>query len=194
MNGTLFFTADDGTHGAELWKSDGTAAGTVLVKDINPGSASSYPDHLTNVNGTLFFTADDGTHGAELWKSDGTAAGTVLVKDINPGSGSSTPDYADERQRHAVLRRRRRPARASSCGRATAPPPAPSSSRTSTHGTVGSYPGNLTDVNGTLFFAADDGVHGAELWKSDGTAAGTALSRTSTRRHGIRLLELTPAT
>src|SRR5262249_27563073 len=94
VNGTLFFTASDGSHGQELWKSDGTAAGTVLVKDINPGSNGSNPTSLTNVNGTLFFTANDGSHGQELWKSDGTAAGTVMVKDINPGSsayGNSSP-------------------------------------------------------------------------------------------------------
>src|SRR5205807_403080 len=66
--------------------------GTVMVKDINPGSLGSFPYHLANVNGTLFFAADDGTHGTELWKSDGTAAGTVLVQDINP-NGSSSPSY-----------------------------------------------------------------------------------------------------
>src|SRR5262245_1794554 len=65
---TTYFIADDGIHGRELYKSDGTAAGTVLVKDILPGSASLEPNQLTNVNGTLFFTANDGTTGRELWK------------------------------------------------------------------------------------------------------------------------------
>src|SRR5580704_11931564 len=85
------FNADDGVDGVELWKSDGTAAGTVMVKDIDPGSDGSFPNSLTNVNGTLYFSADDGTDGFELWKSDGTAAGTVMVKDINPGLGDSAP-------------------------------------------------------------------------------------------------------
>ena len=87
MGGTLFFAADDGANGSELWKSDGTAAGTVLVKDITPGSRrGSCPSDLTNVNGTLFFAANDGTSGRELWKSDGTAAGTVLRQGHRPGT------------------------------------------------------------------------------------------------------------
>ena len=70
-----------------MWKSNGTAAGTVMVKDINPGALGSSPSYMINVNGTLFFRADDGTNGTELWKSDGTEAGTVMVKEINPGAG-----------------------------------------------------------------------------------------------------------
>ncbi len=80
--GTLYFVAQ-----GDLWKSDGTASGTALVKDF---SAFANPGQLTNIAGTLYFVAEGAlSQGRELWKSDGTAAGTVLVKDILPGSGSS---------------------------------------------------------------------------------------------------------
>ena len=174
-DGTLFFSAIDGVHGRELWKSDGTAAGTVLVKDIAPGISDSFPDELINVNGTVFFAANDGTTGNELWKSDGTAAGTVLVKDINLGSGRSDPsDFvnvngtlffsafdsvdgdelwkSDGTTAGTVMVKDIRPGAA-----------------------LSSSPDFLTNVNDTLFFAADDGMHGFELWKSDGTSAGTVM-------------------
>src|SRR5438874_12326946 len=77
----FYFRANDGIHGTELWRSDGTAEGTALVADITASSANADPASLINVNGTLFFTATETAHGRELWKSDGTAVGTVLVAD-----------------------------------------------------------------------------------------------------------------
>jgi ELWxxDGT repeat protein len=138
LNGVLFFRANDpGVTGEELWRSDGTEAGTYLVKDINTnGSDGSNPSDLTVVGNTLFFTANDGSEGGgndgyELWKSNGTTAGTQLVEDINS--------------------------------------------------TDNSFPSQLTKVGSTLFFTAYDGpqgggTHGYELWKStDGTAANTTI-------------------
>jgi ELWxxDGT repeat protein len=127
-----------------------------MVKDINPGTTTtwyytgsygtltqdvtttgSYPVGITNVNGELFFAANDGTHGEELWMSDGTTTGTTLVQDLYPGSSvySSTRYYTyGPETRTATL---------------------PNSS----------YPGSLTNFNGTLLFSANDGTHGYELWE-----------------------------
>ena len=185
VNGTLFFTVsaaaiDLGNPGLllgdnELWKSDGTQAGTVEVKDINPEFfGSSTPKNLTNINGTLFFTADEISNGRELWKSDGTEAGTVLIKDINPGSASSDPNKLTDVNGTAYF---------------TASDGINGNELWKSDGTLegttlvkdiipgseSSNADNLTNVNGTLFFTANDGTNGTELWKSDGTESGTAL-------------------
>jgi ELWxxDGT repeat protein len=129
MNGQLFFEANSSKTGMELWKSDGTATGTVVVKDIQKGSKAGHAHDLLAVGNTLYFSSIDATHGLELWKSDGTAAGTVLVKDINRGQGTGVSSFLTTR----------------------------------------------VAVGNTLYFVGNDGIHGMELWKTDGTAAGTVM-------------------
>lgn len=85
-----FFAAYDATHGEELWVTDGTQAGTFMVKDIFPGSTSSEVNYLTRFNDKVVFAATDGANGSELWISDGTEAGTFMVKDIHD-FGDSNP-------------------------------------------------------------------------------------------------------
>lgn len=170
----MFFAATDGINGMELWKSDGTETGTVMVKDIRPGSSNSSIGYLTHVNHVLYFVANNGTTGTELWKSDGTAAGTVLVRDIRTGSMGSNPSglvnlngvlyfAADDGINGSELWK----SDGTAAGTVMVKDINPFSE--------GSYPQSLATVNGTLYFAADNGTIGMELWKSDGTAAGTAL-------------------
>src|SRR6185369_2690877 len=91
VNGKVFFRG--GTSGGkELWSSDGTDAGTALVKDITPGSQGSFPRDFENVNGTLFFSFNGRN---ELWKSDGTESGTVLIAESYAGSPSTNATPSD---------------------------------------------------------------------------------------------------
>ncbi|MBV9735171.1 MAG: Hint domain-containing protein [Acidisphaera sp.] len=89
----LYFAADDGVHGTELWASDGTVQGTTLVDDLVPGSGGSNPSSFGVLNGTLYFTAYDAAGDAQLYATNGTAAGTTLIDTVLPGSDSPSIGY-----------------------------------------------------------------------------------------------------
>jgi len=173
---SLFFFADDGVHGQELWASDGTAEGTRMVLDICPGDClSGFSSPITVHDGALYFVANDGLHGRELWRSDGTADGTRMVLDGVPGTASSSPEWL------------------TSCGSAllfVAGDPEHGRELWASDGTAAgtslladidpagsSRPGGFVVWNGVAYFSADDGVHGREPWRTDGTAAGTWMVR-----------------
>ena len=127
----MFFTANDGVHGRELWASDGTTAGTVMLRDIHPDQSFIFsgPTSLTAANGRLYFAVDDFVHGYELWTSDGTPSGTVMVTDID-GTQNGSLGGAIGSMNGIVTSSPGTPCTATSCGAATAPRPGPSWSRT----------------------------------------------------------------
>jgi ELWxxDGT repeat protein len=178
----VFFVADDGSRGTELWRSDGTPAGTTIVRDIWPGEAGSAPSELTELWETstgesyFYFVAGDEAAGRELWISNGTITGTQRVKDIAEGMSSSNPEQltfgktvfsAEQNQlRQEVFFIANDKELWVSDG-----------TNSGTKLLRGfpeqlSPPRSLTRVAGGLFFALET-IEGWELWHSDGTSANT---------------------
>ncbi|MCP3143781.1 ELWxxDGT repeat protein [Pyxidicoccus xibeiensis] len=87
----LFFSADDGQHGREPWRSNGKSQGTWLLKDVEPGPGESEPKFLAGEKGWLFFSAHTTGHGREVWYSNGKPWDTKSLMDIAPGAASSNP-------------------------------------------------------------------------------------------------------
>lgn len=170
--GFVFFDANDqNPAGRELWRTDGTTVGTVLVADIRPGSQNSNPTNLTSAGSRLYFAANDGNIGVEPWISDGTSAGTVSLGNINPGAANSNPSnffpvgglvffVANGPGGNELYVTNGTPA-----GTQLVKDIFP--------GPTASNPSNFQEFGGKLFFTANDGTSGNEPYVSDGTTAGT---------------------
>jgi len=171
-----------GRAGEELWRTDGTAEGTVRLEDIYTGGVGSKPAYLTSFRSSLYFAATSTNHGRELWRTLGGIGEAVMVstkgytQGLVAGSASSNPAEltvagkgtllffaAEDRYRGRevwVVDANQDPYRIDIVD-----------------GTGSSDPlGFEADpVTGDVYFSADDLVHGRELWKSDGTAEGTLM-------------------
>lgn len=165
FNGKLIFSADDSISGSELWISDGTAAGTVLINDTWPSSQGSYPYHLTTAGNKIYFSATDADHGNELWRSDGTAAGTALVKDISPGAESSAVEeliYVSAKDR--IVFSARDPQTGTELWKSDGTELGTERLQDIAPGAGSSLPAQFTIAGSNIFFTANDGLHGRELW------------------------------
>ena len=90
FGGLLYFNADDGVNGAELWQSDGTAEGTLLARDIYVGAAGSQPMPLGRLGEHFYFAAADFQRGRELWRLDVAAPAPTVTSVYLSGSGWAT--------------------------------------------------------------------------------------------------------
>jgi ELWxxDGT repeat protein len=162
-NGTLYFIS----RGKELWRSDGTNAGTIKLKTLDSLAG------LTWVGSTLYFSGDDG-NGLELWKSNGLGSGTTKVKEIRAGAvGSNPANFTNVNGALYFTANDGNTGRELWKSDGTA---AGTMRVKDIYGGVGSSnPSYLANVNGTLYFAANNNVNGRELWKSNGTSAGTIM-------------------
>ena len=171
MGNTLYFIADDGIHGTELWKSN--TAATTMVQDIHLGTSSSNISNLTKINGTLYFSTDNGNHGEELWKYDGTEA--VMIKDISPGQESSNLSHFVNAD--GILYFTINTNSSTQLWKSEGLEASTVLVKEIRGGEMSPYIDNLTPVNGLLYFTVREDEHGRELWKSDGTAEGTSLEK-----------------
>ncbi|MFM9951184.1 MAG: ELWxxDGT repeat protein, partial [Saprospiraceae bacterium] len=188
LGSTMIYSASDGSTGVELWKTDGTAAGTVFIKDIRPGTSSSGIGNMRLMGSFVYFTANDGTNGGALWRTDGTTAGTTMVKDLNASTNSSSniteltvvgnrlyfrgddgvngtePWISDGSTNGTVMLKNIAPGSGSSSG-------------FNCISCFGTY--EFVEFGGFVYFNANDlsnsGQQNSELWRTDGTTGGTVL-------------------
>jgi ELWxxDGT repeat protein len=173
-DGQVFFSATDGVHGQELWTFNGTSGGDHMVADLASGAASSTPVDLTAVGDRLLFVADPGS-GDVLWATDGTTAGTVALTSAENGGDPSAMTVVGDELFFA--------------GSDSVHGAGLFVTDGTTSGTafLGAFSNieSLMAVGDELYFdAAATAGSGDEIWKSNGTAAGTIVVTDTTEDAG----------
>lgn len=192
FNNELYFVSEHETYGVELWKTDGTFEGTEVLKDINVGGDSS-PFYLTVSENLLYFMAKTSANGWELWKTNGNEVGTNMVKDICPGVDSSfrgpyEPSVITEpikfKAEMFVDANNVLYFAANDCTNGVelwrSNGEESGTTMVKDINTSGSSLSQFSrflpvELNNTIYFSANDGVNGEELWKSDGISSGTTM-------------------
>jgi ELWxxDGT repeat protein len=172
----VVFRANDGSSGFELWKSDGTEAGTIRLTDNKPGTTSSISRAFTRkvIGDTFYFTADDEaisniSNLTELWKSDGTPEGTERVADIFQGSFGSNPGgFASIG--NTLIFQANDGTSGNELWRSDGTAFGTRQIADINFGPYGSNPAGFTPIGNSLLFSAF-GEGGRELWKTDGITA-----------------------
>ncbi len=181
-NSILIFQMSSEDHGRELWRTDGTEEGTYLIKDILPGTdsfdspLSSDPNYFYSMGDQVYFRASDGVHGLELWKTDGTENGTVMVKDIFSGGQSSigTAPYFCRLNNELFFAAKSSYELGTELWKTDGTAEGTAMVKNiNTNDKNSSWPHNLVSLNNQLFFIADPEYNKSEIWYSNGTTEGT---------------------
>ncbi|PLX28286.1 MAG: hypothetical protein C0600_09965, partial [Ignavibacteria bacterium] len=197
VNGIYYQTLFNAVSGGELWRSDGTQAGTWQCTDINPGSGSSYPSFLIAMGNFVYFAAYSPDNGTEIWRyplNGTTFSQAERVCDIVPGPGNSEPMWLTvmdgtlyfsayrEAEGRELWMSDGLPNGTTDIVMDINPGPESSDPQYTSVEYDGGGDGDkkfnrsFATIGGSIYFAATEPTHGYELWSSDGTGMGTAIA------------------